>query len=231
MIGDGGQAHLPRKRRAPPELPQDEPLARRVVVGLSKIGLALRTQAWRGAGGRGLTPTQGQVLALLKGRRGAPFRLHELADRLGVSTATASDAVGALEYKRLVAKGRSRQDARALAVDLTPRGRAEAELTRTWSDFLVETVAELEAAEQAVLLRLLTRTILGLQRRRQIPVAAMCVTCRFFRPQAHPGSPRPHHCTFVDAPFGDEALRLECPEHEPAAPSASRAAVAAWLRG
>jgi hypothetical protein len=148
-----------------------------------------------------------------------------------VSAATASDAVRALERKRLVAKERSREDARTLAVGLTPRGEAEAGLTRTWSDFLVETVTELETAEQAALLRLLTRTILGLQRRRQIPVAAMCVTCRFFRPQAHPGSERPHHCAFVDAPFGDAALRLECAEHEPATPSASRAAEAAWLRG
>lgn len=222
---------MPGKRRSPHELPQDEPLARRVVVGLSKISLALRTQAWRGAGGRGLTPTQGQVLAILAGHRRAPSRLQELADGLGVSTATASDAVRTLEQKRLVAKERSRKDARSLAVGLTPRGRAEAELTRTWSDFLVDTVGGLEATEQVVLLRLLTRTILGLQRRRQIPVAAMCVTCRFFRPHAHPGSTRPHHCAFVDAPFGDGALRLECPEHESATPSASRAAVAAWRRG
>ena len=222
---------MPGKRRSPRELPQDEPLARRVVVGLSKIGLALRTQAWREAGGRGLTPTQGQILAILQGRRAKPCRLQELADGLGVSAATASDAVRALERKRLVAKERSREDARTLAVGLTPRGEAEARLTRTWSDFLVETVTELEAAEQAALLRLLTRTILGLQRRRQIPVAAMCVTCRFFRPQAHPGSERPHHCAFVDAPFGDAALRLECAEHEPATPSARGAAEAAWLRG
>jgi len=58
--------------------------------------------------------------------------------------------VRALERKRLVAKERSREDARTLAVGLTPRGEAEAGLTRTWSDFLVETVTELEAAEQEV---------------------------------------------------------------------------------
>jgi DNA-binding MarR family transcriptional regulator len=220
---------LTRKGERPAELPQDDPLPRRVVVGLSKVGLALRAQAWREAGARGLTPTQGQVLAVLKGRRGEPCRLQQLADALGVSAATASDAVQALERKRLVARERSREDARALAVALTARGREEARLASNWSDFLAETVSGLSSGEQAALLRMLTRMILGLQQRRLVPVAAMCVTCRFFRPNQHPGSARPHHCAFVDAPFGDAALRLECPEHEPATAKAQASAVTAWL--
>ena len=47
-------------------LPPDEPLDKRVTTGLAKIGIALKQQAWAEAGGRGLTPTQGQVLALLR---------------------------------------------------------------------------------------------------------------------------------------------------------------------
>ena len=47
-------------------LPPDEPLAERVTTGLAKVGIALKQQAWAEAGGRGLTPTQGQVLALLR---------------------------------------------------------------------------------------------------------------------------------------------------------------------
>ncbi len=216
-------------RKPPRELPQDEPLPRRVALGLSKIGLALRSQAWRAAGERGLTPTQGQILAILKVRRGGPCRLQQLADGLGVSAATTSEAVQALERKCLVSRERSREDARSLAVALTARGRREAGVASNWADFMAETVSRLAAAEQAALLRLLTRMILSLQRRRQIPVAAMCVTCRFFRPNIHAGSDRPHHCAFVDAPFGDAALRLECPEHEPATPRARSEAVKAWL--
>ena len=43
-------------------LPPDQPLDKRVTIGLAKIGIALKQQAWAEAGGRGLTPTQGQVL-------------------------------------------------------------------------------------------------------------------------------------------------------------------------
>ncbi|HKO84347.1 MAG TPA: helix-turn-helix domain-containing protein, partial [Actinomycetota bacterium] len=70
-------------------LPPDEPLDRRVTTGLSKVGMALKQQAWAEAGGRGLTPTQGQALALL---RASPpgLRLGELAAQLGVTAPTAS---------------------------------------------------------------------------------------------------------------------------------------------
>jgi hypothetical protein len=45
----------------------------------------------------------------------------------------------------------------------------------------------------------------------------MCVTCRFFRPDAHPSSPRPHHCALVNAPMSNGELRVDCAEHEPQA--------------
>lgn len=218
----------PRRERRPRELPQPEPLRERVAAGIARLGTAVRAQAWRAAGEQGLTPTQGQILAQLRARA-APCRLGALAEALAVSAATASDAVQALERKRLVTRGRSARDSRSLAIALTPLGRSAAAASAAWTDFLAEGVSALPAAEQAALLRLVTRLILGLQQRGQIPVAAMCVTCRFFRPHAHPGSLRPHHCAFVDAPFADAALRLECPEHEPAAPAARRAAARAWL--
>jgi hypothetical protein len=67
-------------------LPPDEPLDKRVTTGLAKVGLALKQQAWAEAGGRGLTPTQGQVLALLRANPEG-LRLGQLAGQLGVTAA------------------------------------------------------------------------------------------------------------------------------------------------
>jgi len=44
----------------------------------------------------------------------------------------------------------------------------------------------------------------------------MCVTCRYFRPNAHDDPERPHHCAFVEAAFGDRNLRVDCLDHDPA---------------
>ena len=56
----------------------------------------------------------------------------------------------------------------------------------------------------------------ALQEARAIPVQRMCLTCRHFRPHVHDDPARPHHCAFVDAAFGDAALRLDCADHETA---------------
>jgi DNA-binding MarR family transcriptional regulator len=193
-------------------LPPDEPLARRVTTGLAKVGLALKQQAWAEAGGRGLTPTQSQVLALLRASPSG-LRLGDLAGQLGVTAATASDSVAALHRKGLVAKLPVAGDGRAVLVRLTPAGIREAAAAAAWPDFLLEAVGELSPDEQAAFLRGLVTMIRTLQERGRIPVARMCVSCRYFRPFRYPDPDRPHHCAFVDAPFGDGELRLDCPDH------------------
>ncbi|MGY2498513.1 MarR family transcriptional regulator, partial [Klebsiella pneumoniae] len=77
-----------------------EPIESRIATGLAKIALALRSQAWKGPGADGLTPTQGQALAILRDETGG-VRLATLAQALAVSGPTASDALGSLIAKGL----------------------------------------------------------------------------------------------------------------------------------
>jgi hypothetical protein len=136
--------------------------------------------------------------------------------------------VAALVKKGLVASGRSPGDRRRLTLTLTAAGEAEAGRAAGWPDFLAAVAEDLPAAEQGALLRLLVRLLRELQERGAVPVARMCVTCRFFHPHAHPDPERPHHCASVDAPFGDRHLRIDCPEQEPAAAGAAAASWAAF---
>lgn len=202
-----------------------EPIAKRVTAGLAKIGLVLKSRAWKGAGAAGVTPTQAEALALL---REAPkgMRLGALAGLLGVSAPTASDAVNTLVGKGLTVKEPG-PDKRSVALKLTPEGEAIADRTAEWPGFLARAVDELEATEQAALLRSLVKLIRTLQENGDIPPQRMCVTCRYFRPYAHADALVPHHCTYVDAPFGDRHLRLNCAEQEDALPDWKQAA---WER-
>ncbi len=126
-----------------------------------------------------------------------------------------SDAAGAKE--------RSRADGRSLAARRTPAGRGAADRAAEWPDFLLEAVDALDAAEQRVFLRALTKMIRFLQEEGRIPVARMCVSCRFFRPHAHRDRARPDHCAFVDQRFGERELRLDCADQEPLAPDDAKA--------
>jgi DNA-binding MarR family transcriptional regulator len=199
-----------------------------LLTGLAKLGIALRHEAWKRGGRRGLTPTQSQVLVLLAREGGR--RLGALAAELGVSAATASDAVSALVAKGLVRRTRARADARALALELSAAGRRESQRASQWPDAFLAAADELSGEEQAVLLRALTKMIRRLQLEGRIEVARMCASCRFFRPEAHPGTARPHHCDFVDAAFGDAELRLDCDDHEGAELELARLAYERFAR-
>jgi len=186
------------------QLPGHDSTASLVTTGLAKIGLVLRHEAWRERTDTGLTPTQSQILVLL-GSRGRPATLGELAAELGVSAPTASDSVAALSKKGLISKQRGR----TLAIALTAAGRRESERASRWPDVLLEAVEALSLEEQGVFLRGLTKMIGVLQDQGRIPVARMCATCTFFRPNVH--DPEwPHHCAFADVAFGDRHLRLDC---------------------
>lgn len=206
--------------------PIADPANGRIVTALAKIGLALRTQAWRESETAGLTPTQGQILALLRAQADG-LRLGAIAEALAVTPQTASNAVAALAAKKLVAKRPSRDDSRALALTLTRAGARSADATSRWPDFLLAAIDTLNAAEQGMFLRGLMKIVRTLQTRGQIPVARICVTCRFFRPHVHDDPAAPHHCAFVDAAFGDRSLRFACADH---APADKKAADAAWRK-
>jgi DNA-binding MarR family transcriptional regulator len=187
-------------------------LQHRVVTGLNKIGLALKSHAWQDAGQHGLTPTQGQILTLL--RTQDRMRLSALADSLGVTAATTSDAVSTLVDKGLVQKTKAADDKRAIAISLTPQGKQTALDIADWSDFLLDAVGELSEIEQAVFLRGLVKMIRKLQEKGQVSVARMCVNCQFFRAHVYADADQPHHCDFVDAAFGDRALQVDCADHQ-----------------
>ena len=207
-----------------------QPLAARLIVGLSKISLAMKSQAWSRAPAEGVTPTQAQILVLLQGRtEGA--RLSMIAETLGITAPTASDAVASLVAKKLVVRGRDKDDARAARFRLSRSGQRVAARAGAWPDFLQKAVGTLDATEQTAFLRTLTKMIRALQDAGDIPVQRMCVDCRFFRPHAHPDPQRPHHCAFVDAPFGEHHIRIDCADHEAAATEQRNHQWARWLAG
>jgi DNA-binding MarR family transcriptional regulator len=198
-------------------------LAERLASGLAKLGMAVKTEAWRAAASWRLSPTQAQVLAVLSALR-RPARLQEVARYLAITPATASDSVSALEAKSLVTKRAAADDARARAIALTPAGARAAQELATWPDFLLPAIESLSEDEQAVLLRATVKMVRTLQLEGRIPLARMCLTCTYFSPNRYPGSDKPHHCGFVGEPFADVHLRLDCPDYSPASGAQQQAA-------
>ncbi|WP_221354126.1 MarR family winged helix-turn-helix transcriptional regulator [Streptomyces beigongshangae] len=183
-----------------------------LMVGITRLGQALRISSYRNTGPHRLSPLQADIIVLLAGDP-RPRRLSELAVSLASTPPTISDAVKTLTAKGLVERRRDVSDARAVSLTLTQAGGAEAErLARLPAEF-TEAMSALGQEDLAAMLRGMSSMIRSLQDQRAVPVTRMCLTCSHFRPRVHPDSDKPHHCAFVDNAFGDAELRLECPDH------------------
>lgn len=199
----------------------------RLVTGLSKIGLAMKSRPWRRQGQQGVGPLQVQVLTILRGRPNQSATVSTIARELSVKLPTASEVIRTLEQKRLVRRRREEADNRVVTVHLTAKGAKAGQAVSGWPEILAAATQELSAAEQASLLMILIKLIRALQLQGEIPVARMCVSCEHFRPHAYADAEQPHHCAYVNAPLGERALRLDCPEYAPAAVSQAQEA---WTR-
>jgi DNA-binding MarR family transcriptional regulator len=186
----------------------------KLVAALERLGQALRVQMWDKAKQHGLSPTQLQVLLRLATDPRPRRRIGVLASELDVTHPTVSDAVAVLRRKGLVERDMA---SRKAALSLSARGRELAGELASWDRRTREQLANLEAAGKQATLQLLLDLIAGLQRSGAITVARMCVTCRFFRRDAHPDPAQPHHCALVDMAMGAGDLRVDCAEHEPRA--------------
>jgi DNA-binding MarR family transcriptional regulator len=191
-----------------------EAQAQKLVTGLVRVAVMAPTDAAPDEL-PSLPPPHRQVLLLL-GRRDREFRLSDLAAELGSSVAATMAIVSPLIADGLVemrpAPSYAAHDMRIAA---TERGLAMTPAPSNWAEAVLGKVEDLDEQTQTRLLRIVTTRITQLQREGRIPVSRMCLSCRFFDGYRHPGTEAPHHCWFVDAPFGYRELRLHCPDHIP----------------
>jgi DNA-binding MarR family transcriptional regulator len=186
----------------------------KIVAALERLGQVFRVLLRERAHEYGLSPIQAQFLIYLLYHDVELRRVSQLAREFGLTQATVSDAVASLEEKGLVGRERWPEDGRVMTLRLSPEGRVVAAGLSTWADTVREHLDLCPSEEREVVMRFLVRLIGSLQRSGVITVARVCVTCRFFQRDAHPGTDSPHHCRLLDVPLGGPDLRIDCPEHE-----------------
>jgi len=186
-------------------------LPQALASALRRLAHLAHTSSWDQWAVQRLTPTQRRILDVVASRRES-LTLSALARELGVTPATASDSVGALESKGLVQKRRSDVDRRALALMLTNEGQSSVSHLASLPDPLQDAFGALTASEQEIFYRSAMKMLRGLQETGALPVSRMCVRCLHFEPFRAPGSEYPHFCHLAGSPLADRHLRLECPE-------------------
>jgi DNA-binding MarR family transcriptional regulator len=186
----------------------------KVVAALERLGQVFRVLLREKAQEHELSPIQARFLVYLLYHDVELRRVSQLAREFDLTQATVSDAVDSLEAKGLVGRERWPEDGRVMTLRLSPKGELVAAELSTWADTIREHLDLCPSEEKELVMRFLMRLIGVLQESGVITVARMCVTCRFFQRDAHPGAGAPHHCRLLDVPLSGSDLRVDCPEHE-----------------
>jgi DNA-binding MarR family transcriptional regulator len=196
---------------------QHDDVDAKIIAALERLSqvfrVRLREEAWE----RDLSPTQARFLIYLHYHDVELRRVSQLAREFDLTQATVSDAVASLETKKLIQREQWPEDRRIVTLRLTPDGEKLATTLSGWADPIGEHLQPFSPDDREAVMHFLIGLIGSLQTSGLITVARMCVTCRFFRQDIHPGEPLPHHCALLDVPLGRADLRVDCPEHEPAA--------------
>ncbi len=185
----------------------------RIVAAFGKLSLAMRISARKTATREDLTPTQAEILALLDVRVES-LRLSTVAEQLGVTSATASEAVETLVAKGLITKTPAADDRRALAIKSTRNGKKIAKRADHSNEFVIKALKTFNDSEREMLLTILLRLIGEFQARGDLPALRMCLTCKYFEPNRHPDKDVPYHCHLVGQPLPASFMRVDCAEHD-----------------
>jgi DNA-binding MarR family transcriptional regulator len=195
-----------------PKIDQDS-LPDRLVTGLSKIGLAMKSRTWRRKGRQGIGPLQIQVLTFLRSRPNHSATVSTIARELSVKLPTASEVIRTLEQKRLVRRRRREVDNRVVTVHLTALGAKAGHVENRWPEILASATENLSTQEQVAPSDGACETDSRASVTRRNSGRADVCSCEHFSPHAHGESELPHHCGFYNVAFGDEDFRLDCPEY------------------
>lgn len=193
---------------------QHQDVDSKIAAALERLSQAFRVLLWERNKTHNLSPIQIQFLVYLLYHDAKHCSVTNLAKEFTLTPATVSDAVSTLEEKKLVSRERAESDRRVTRVSLTTEGKKTARRLSTWADAVRENIAKFNAAEKVVVMKFLMQLIESLQQAGAITVARMCITCKFFQPNAHPKATAPHHCKLLDKAMANSELRLDCAEHQ-----------------
>nr|WP_298157364.1 MarR family transcriptional regulator [uncultured Pseudoxanthomonas sp.] len=188
---------------------------RQATRGLEQLAHLVRAQSWRQDGTPSLPPTQSAVLRMLEGTADG-MRARQIAERLGVSPASLSESLKAMEGKRWIRRTPDPDDARAARVRLTAAGSRMATRLQRPDQGMGPLVEALGEADLGALLRVTQLLVNQAQEQGLATGLRTCLGCEFFRPFASGERDAPHVCAFLGKAFGDAELRVDCPEQRPA---------------
>lgn len=188
---------------------QQENLPSKIVAGLERISEVFRTLLWAEAKKSGVSPIQIQILIFLAYHKSSLCTVSYLAKEFDVTKPTISDAVKALEQKKLILKDYSGSDSRSYLIVLSKKGKELVSVTENYANPLKKQFDSFEQEQLESVYDAILKLILSLNKAGIISVQRTCLACKFYR-KNDDGD----YCDYLQKPLKTTTLRIDCPEFE-----------------
>lgn len=189
---------------------QNQSTESKIVAALERIAQAFRVLLWQESKAHALSPIQVQILIFLLHHDPHQRKVGYLATEFNLTKATISDAVKALEEKKLILKITAENDSRSYSMNLTEKGREIAVQTSFFTQQFRQPIAALHRDDQQNMLLGLMDIIRHLNQTGIIGVQKMCISCAYYRGNEHGVQ---HFCTLLNQELQTQQLRLDCAEY------------------
>lgn len=188
---------------------QQESVSNKIVVGLERISEVFRTLLWAEAKKAGVSPIQIQILIFIAYHKRTLCTVSYLAKEFDVTKPTISDAVKALEKKKLILKDHSNSDSRSYLIALSEKGKALVSVTENYANPLKKQFDSFDEDQLQTVYKAIVQLIHNLNKAGIISVQRTCFACKF-----HSKRGGGDYCEYLQKPLKTGAIRVDCPEFE-----------------
>ncbi len=186
---------------------------KKIVYLLERISQVFKVLQWELAKKRKLTPLQIQILLFLKNRKQKECVPSRIAEELGLTKATLSESISALEKKGLIRKAVSDRDRRFNTLSMTLSGRKVVKELSSVENLFERYLERFNEADKKNSLKFLINIITSLYFDGYIRVARLCCTCQHFQKDAiNRGL---HFCSLTGRELRTEDINLDCASYIP----------------
>lgn len=183
----------------------------KILAAFERVQSSVRTRLWACGQQHRLTPLQAQVLVLLA-EHTAANTVSEAAARCGVTKATMSACVQALERKDFIHRLPDAADNRRAKLALTPGGMAAARRMLSEMQIFADTLAGIGQPACDQLWENMVAVMRRLEHDGLVPRQGMCFSCAHF---IGGEGGRPDYCRLLEQSLAPADIQLDCPDHRP----------------
>ncbi len=185
----------------------------KISFAIERLFTVYRNLMWDKVKELNLSPIQLQFILYLRKYPQNMRNVSSISSEFRLTKATVSDALSALERKKIVFKEKNIKDKRFSTINLTEKGMRLAESLEIWDSPIKKILKNLPENEKEKILLFFIKLIDSLRNEGLINAVRMCLSCSHFKRNITPNNDKPYLCELTGKAFSEKELKIDCLSH------------------